>query len=177
MRTRSVVLAKALQSARPLVIVFYEEPSSREQLIEDIQLLAPGGMEVRRTSRIEDAFTAEPMLLLLTPEDERRAVELLEGGRELMRGRTVPAVLFLLRGGEAERALAELPALASWTRGMLIDPERVGEVDVAAEREHFQQEAGCSPEEWLADFRAGRIPDTTENLLRSHRALLLERPT
>jgi hypothetical protein len=134
-------------------------------------------VEVRRSSRVEDAFSNEPVLLLLVPEDERKAVELLEGGRELMRGRTVPAVLFLLRGGEAERALAELPALASWTRGAQVDPANVGEINVEEERARFLQDAGCSPEDWLADFRAGRIADSAENLLRSHQAMLLERPT
>lgn len=176
MRTRATVLAKALQSGRPLVIVFYEEPASRDRLIEDIEMLAPEGVELRRSSRVEEAFSTDSVLLVLTPADERKAVELLEGGRELMRGRNLPAVLFLLRGGEAEHALAELPALASWSHGVQVDAERAGEVDPEAERASFQQEVGRSPEEWLAEYRSGRITDTAENLLHVHRALFLERP-
>ena len=175
MRTRAARLAKALQSSRPLIILFYEEPGSRERLIEDVEMLAPEDAPVRRSSSIQEAFSAEPALLLLTPENEREAVELLEGGRELLRNRSFPLVLFLLRGGEAQRALAELPALASWVSGVQIDSEQAGEVDVDVERTRFQEEVGCSPEEWLADYRTGRMPDSQENQMRTHRALLLER--
>jgi hypothetical protein len=175
MRTRAARLAKALQSGRPLIILFYEEPSSRERLIEDVEMLAPEDAPVRRSSSIQDAFSSESALLLLTPENEREAVELLEGGRELLRNRAFPLVLFLLRGGEAQRALADLPALASWVSGVQIDSEQAGEVDADVERVRFQDEVGCSPEAWLADYRAGRMPDSLENQMRTHRALLLER--
>lgn len=175
MRTYTALLAKALQSGRPLFIVYYEEPGARERLIEEVKLLAPPEAAVRQTTSVEEAFTAEPAVLLLTPENERAAVELLEGGRELLRNRTLPVVLFLLRGGEAQRTLAELPALSSWVSGVQIDPERVGGLDVEAERARFQEGAGCTPEEWLADYREGRIPDTLESMLRLHHALVLER--
>lgn len=177
MRTLAARLARVLQSGRPLVILFYDEPLSRERLLAEAELLAPDSVPVRRSSSIQDAFSAEPGLLLLTPRNEREAVELLEGGREMLRGRTHPVVLFLLRGGEAQQAMAELPALASWVNGVQIDSEQAGAVDVEAERLRFQEEVGRSPEEWLADYRDGRIPDTLDNFLRSHRALFLERST
>lgn len=177
MRTLAARLARVLQSNRPLVILFYDEPLARERLLAEVEVLAPDSVPIRRSSSIHDAFSRAPGLLLLTPQNERQAVELLEGGRELLRERVHPVVLFLLRGGEAQNALAELPGLASWVNGVQIDPERAGEVDVEVERSRFQEEAGCSPEEWLADYRAGKIPDTSDNFLRSHRALFLERTT
>jgi hypothetical protein len=177
MRTLAVRLARLLQSNRPLVILFYDEPLARERLMAEIEVLAPDAVPIRRSSSLQDAFSSEPGLLLLTPQNEREAVELLEGGRELLRERPHPVVLFLLRGGAAQEALAELPGLSSWVNGVQIDAERAGEVDVEEERSRFQEEVGRSPEEWLADYRAGRIPDTQDNFLRSHRALFLERPT
>jgi len=150
MRTAATALFKALQSGRPLVVVFYEELSSRDQLISEIEILAPEGVSVERTEDIERAFQEPQRVLLLTPPNEKTALETLDGRREMLRERTRPAVLFLLKGGEAERALPEVPGLASWLQGQEIDPDELSSIDIVAERARFQEETGKAPEERLS---------------------------
>lgn len=177
MRDASAALWKALGSAEPLIVVLYEHAEQREELLSDMRGLAPEGLTQRHSSDLEDVFREPSTLLFLVPEDEREAVLTLEGRREAMLGRTAPAVLLLIRGGDGVRSLAEAPGLASWVAGNEVDPYRLSLVDVPLRRQAFKQKTGLWPEEWLREFRAGRVPDTLDNNLWATHARLLEEPT
>jgi hypothetical protein len=85
-------------------------------------------------------------------------------------------VLFLLRNGDGSVALAKAPSLSSWVRGSDVDPDRLAEVDVTTDRSRFEAEVARSVEDWLADWRAGRIPRDGATFARAYWAELLERP-
>jgi hypothetical protein len=117
-------------------------------------------------------------MALLVPSDEPAVVEELEGRRDQLLAdppRTQPVILFLLRDGDGQVALAKAPSLSSWVRGSDVDPDQIAEVDVTAERARFQAEVGQSVEDWLAAWRAGAIPRDGETFARAYWAALLER--
>ncbi|MCA9627417.1 MAG: hypothetical protein KC766_07115, partial [Myxococcales bacterium] len=133
---------------------------------------------VRRTD-VESALQENDALVLLIPENEREAVLELDGSRDRILGndprRTTPIVLFLLREGDGEQALAsEAPSLRSWIGGSDTDPEALAEVDVEVERRAFREQHGETPDVWLARWRAGAVPTTAAHLRTAFDASLLE---
>ena len=168
------VLWRILRSGSPVAVVFYPESTTRAALMEEVELMAPPERRVIRAQEIEAAFQDMDAIVLLTPENEARAVELLDLRREGLRARSAPAVLFLLCDGSGERRLREAYALASWLRGREYDPTRAPAVDVTAARQAFEERTGQTPEAWLLAWRTGSLSDTLENNLLAQEALLLE---
>ena len=86
-------------------------------------------------------------------------------------------MLFLLRKGDGERALAEkAPSLSSWVRGSDADPEALAEINVPRERQRFQDQSGMTPESWLNGWRSGATPRSGQTYSLAYWAMLLERP-
>jgi hypothetical protein len=170
----SGVLWRILRSGSPVAVVFYPESTTREAQLEEVELLAPPERKVIRAREVEAAFRDPEAIVLLTPDDEARAVEVLDLRREALRDRSAPAVLFLLADGGGERRLREAYALASWLRGREYDPTRAGGVDVSSAREAFRVRTGHMPEAWLDAWRRGALADTLDNNLLAQEALLLE---
>lgn len=166
-------LWRLLDEGDPICLVLYPSFGALEETIETVRLLAPSTWTLARTADVEDAFRNLDVPLLLTPSDEVAAVRRLDGKRDALVERTAPVVLFVLKGGAAEHALAEAPGLASWLRGRVFDPEPE-EIDVEQELRKFEQEAGRPPRDWLDAWYRGEIGDTLENNLRYQTALLLE---
>lgn len=166
-------LWRQLRSDSPLCVVLYSDLAELEEVIETVMLVAPIDWHMERSRDLEDAFRKPDTPLLLTVEHEAAAIEVLDGRRDQLTDRSAPAVLFLLKGGSAETALRYAPGLAGWLRGQAFDPEP-DEIDEDLERERFRGETGQLPEEWLAAWRHGDIPDTLENNFIYQRALLLE---
>lgn len=175
MREATSDLASILERSPGMVIVYYFENDARERLLADVVSLAPPA-DSKRTASLGEALANPDSLILLTPEDEANAVVDLDGSRDrfLLPPRTQPVVLFLLRGGDGERALTTCPSLASWVRGQEIDPDKMAQIDGPAGRAKFEQEAGSTPEQWLLAWRSGGLPSTATNLARSYHAMLLE---
>jgi hypothetical protein len=63
----------------------------------------------------------------------------------------------------------------SWVRGNTIDPEELALIDLDAERTSFLEATGSTPEQWIAKSRARELPATASAMMRTYRALLLER--
>jgi len=165
-----------------VVIVWYSEPYLREWLIAEVDGLAlPEEIRPLRVASVDEALQAfDRMALLALPgeSEERSAVEQLEGCLDalLLAPRTFPVVLFLLRQGDGRDALARAPGLSSWTRGCDIDPDQLAQIDVVADRARFASETGQSVDDWLADWRAGRISRTGKSFGLAYWAALLEPP-
>lgn len=160
-----------------VAVVLCPDFGLRDWLVEQVENLVPDGVSAVRVADVESAL-AEPRLVLLIPRDEREAVLDLDASRDRIlqgSGRTEPIVLFLLRDGDGERALAsEAPSLRSWIGGSDTDPEKLAEIDVPAERHAFEAKHGVTPEAWLTQWRAGALPESTANLRTAHEAMLLE---
>lgn len=179
MRDRSATLWRVLHEDAPLIVVIYHDTQQRQDLMDQIELLAPERARIHRTDDVETAFSMPEALLLLTPSIEPAALRLLGGRHEALLSREVPAVFFLLRGGDALRELRniEMAGLASWLRGRIIDPETLDAVHLDAERASFIEEVGEPPEQWLRQWRAGQLDDTLDHNLIAHRAaVLVEEP-
>ncbi len=173
-------LATALdRAATGVVIVLYPDEAARAGIVDDILSLLPSGAKSTRTASLQTALRVRDRVVFLLPEDEAAAVRDLDGNRErfLEPRRSAPVILFLLRGGTGEKELADAPALASWTRGVQIDPAKIATVDVDRERDVFAEKTRMSPEQWLAAWRAGDIPADGDSLALSYRASFLERRT
>lgn len=162
-----------------LAIVYCADLRMREQLVDDVESLAPTVARPFRTADVGAAIAAHDRLALLIPVDEREVVLDLDGSREqaLEPPRTQPIVLFLVRDGDGSSALAtEAPSVRSWASGNDVDPEKLAEIDVEAERASFQARTGKTPEDWLAAWRAGAILQDAAAYTIAFRAALLERP-
>lgn len=117
-------LWRILRDGSPLVVVYYPSRGEREDAVEEVTLLAPDDVAVKRADHVDAAFVTPDALVMLVLDDEEGAVRRLDLDRERLLRRTVPAVLFLLSGGDAERSLMRHPSLASWLRGREYDPDR-----------------------------------------------------
>lgn len=160
-----------------VAIVLCPDYGLRDWLVEQVESLAPKEAEPKRVADVEAALAEPSRLVLLIPSNEREIVLDLDASRDraLEPERSYPIVLFLLRDGDGERALAkEAPSLRSWVGGSDADPEALAEIDVENEREIFTRKQGATPESWLRQWRAGELPETGENLRIAHYASLLE---
>ena len=161
----------------PLIIMLYDDYGLLESAQEEVASIANPSWPVQRVSTVDEALsTPADTLALLAPADEVATVEELDGGRDRFVDRVVPVVVFLLRGGSGERALAKAPSLLSWVRSNLIDPSVQDQFDADAAREEFIRFAGKTPEEWLAMRSRGELDGSPEHLGLTYRALLLEGP-
>jgi hypothetical protein len=164
----------------PVAVVFYRDDEGRDDLLDLCELLAPKDHPLRETTAIDDAF-AEPnkgTILLLTPDDEVEAVRTLEGRREELLVREVPAILFLMQDGSAERVMnRDAPALSSFLRGLTYDPEPpANEKDVEQRRADFAKTHGRTPDEWLEAWRTDKLEDDANNNLTAQDAWVLRMP-
>lgn len=163
-----------------IAVVWCPDMGLRKWLVGEVESLVPTAAQPFRTSSVEEALASPDRMALLIPDDEEATVLDLDGSRDRLRDedrpRTQPIVLFLLRHGDGERALAEQAiSLSSWIGGSDADPEALAEIDVAAERARFEQETGTTPEAWLSSWRAERTPATGESFAMAYRAMLLEK--
>jgi hypothetical protein len=161
-----------------LAIVFCPNLRLREQLADEVESLAPTAARPLRTSDVRAAIAAHDRLVLLIPDDEREVVLDLDGSREqtFEPPRTQPIVLFLIRDGDGCATLAtDAPSIRSWASGSDVDPERLAEIDVDAERDTFYTRTGQTPEAWLDQWRSGAIPQDAATYTLAYRAALLER--
>lgn len=160
-----------------VAIIRYPDFGLKEWLIGEVASVVPTGSSPVRKSDLSGALAEPDRLVLLVPNDEREVVLDLDGQRDRLLDRKQPIVLFLLRDGDGQRALAEdAPSLANWIRGSDTDPEALAQIDAASEREAFQRETGQSPEEWLEGWRNGDRTKTSQNLRTAYLAMLLEAP-
>lgn len=173
MRDASGALWKLAHTKTPIGLVIYSDYAQRNELLSELELLAPSGIQVLHANTLDEALPQPNALILLTPPDEGATVLELDGRREQFLNRQVPLLLFLLRGGEGLRVLADAPGLASWLNGSEVEPERLQNIDVDAENQAFLARTGKRPDAWLAAYEAGELPETFENILLTHRARLL----
>jgi hypothetical protein len=152
----------------------------RDWLVEQVESLVPEQAHVLRVVDVDSALAEPTRLVLLIPNDEREVVLDLDASRDrilLEPGRSQPIVLFLLRDGDGERALAnDAPSLRSWIGGSDPDPEKLAEIDVPKERVTFETKHGVTPEAWLTQWRSGSLPQNGENYRTAYDAMLIERP-
>lgn len=177
-RNPTQALISALERDFGVAVVWYPDLGLRDWLIREVEGLAKPEAQPIRAASVDEAMQTPHRMVLLVPRDERAVVEDLDGGRDqlLAPPRTQPVILFLLRDGDGRNALAKAPSLSSWVRGSDVDPDRLAEVDVTKDRARFEVEVGRSVEDWLADWRAERIPRNGTNFGRAYWAALLERP-
>ncbi|MBZ5714123.1 hypothetical protein [Nannocystis pusilla] len=179
MREPGVALAGALaRDEGGLAIVTCPDLDLRDWLVREVESLAPTDADPFRTSSVADALREPNRMALLVPNDEAEVVRDLDACRDqaLNPPRTQPIVLFLLRQGDGHRVLAtEAPSAWSWASGSDVDPEKLAELDIDAERAAFEQDTGSAPEAWLVPWRAGRLPRTQENYTQAFWAMTLER--
>lgn len=150
----------------------------RDWLVEQVESLVSASAQAHRVADAEAALREPNRLALLVPNNEREVVLDLDGSRDRIledHPRTQPIVLFLLRDGDGELALArEAPSLRSWVSGSDADPEAIAEVDVDQERRAFEARHGVSPEAWLVRWRDEDLPMTATNFRTAYDASLLE---
>lgn len=161
-----------------VAIVLCPDFGLRDWLVEQVESLIPEGAKAIRATEVEAALEEPARLVLLIPKDEREAVRDLDASRDRMLqdpGRSQPIVLFLLRDGDGECALAnDAPSLRSWVSGSDADPEKLAEIDVPKERGAFETKHGVTPEAWLEQWRSGALPEAASNFRTAHEAMLLE---
>jgi hypothetical protein len=162
-----------------IAIIWCPDLGLRDWLVGEVESVAAADSNPFRTTSVEEAIATPDRLALLIPVNERDVVLELDGSRDRLHNdehpRSQPVVLFLLRNGEGQRALAtEAISLNSWALGNGADPEALAQIDVAAERRAFEHEVGTSLAAWLQRWRAGEIAQTGESLRRAYHAMLLE---
>lgn len=181
MREVTETLLSALQRDEGgVAIVWCPDLGLRDWIVSEVESLASPSARPFRTASVEEAIAEPERLSLLIPNDEKATVLDLDGSRDRLRGeshgRSQPIVLFLLRGGDGQRALAEhAPSLSSWAGGSDVDPEELAQIDPAAEREEFLERTGATPEAWLVPWRAGATARDGETYALAYWAALLEK--
>lgn len=163
-----------------IAVVYCPDLGLLEWLVGEVESLAPPGSNPVRKHDIEGALAEPSRLVLLVPDNEREVVLDLDASRDRLLEpgvRSQAIVLFLIRGGDGQHALAaEAMSLASWIGGSDADPEALAELDVDAARAEFQREWGETPEAWLASWRSGTHSLDLRNFRTAYRAMLLEAP-
>lgn len=159
----------------PLLAVLYGDSEELADIQEEIDLLRDA--PCRRESDIDAALQDKDSVVLLTVPLDRQEylIDRLEAQRDRLIERKQPLVLLLFRGGAAINRLFRAPFLASWLRGRILDPEILNAVDEEQARADFMQQAGCTPEAFLAQWSARGVADTLDNNLFYQQALLLAR--
>lgn len=160
-----------------VAVVWCPDFELREWLVGEVSSVADPDSHPVRATNVEEALVDPSRLVLLVPNDERQAVLDLDGSRDRIidAERTQPIALFLLRDGDGQQALAkDAMSLASWVSGSDADPERIAEVDLAAERTSFERQHRITPEQWLGKWRHGELPQTSDNFQIAYHAMLLE---
>ena len=170
MRDGTRALLKAVDAAAPLAAVIYEDEPHRAALVEEIRQLRRMGWT--EASAPDAAFDDEKPLLLVA-DDEPGAVRARGGRREALVRRRAPVVIFLRRAGEGLAELRRHDGLRSWLQASTVEPEALDTVDAEDDRCRFLRDAGRRPEEFLADWLAGRLDDTFDNHVLAHRASLV----
>jgi hypothetical protein len=173
------VIGALERDAGGVAIIWCPDLGLRDWLVGEVESVAGEGSNSFRTASVAEVIAAPDRMAMLVPVNEREVVLELDGSRDLLNTdehpRTQPVVLFLLRNGEGQRALAaEAISLNSWALGNGADPEALAQIDVAAERQVFEGEMGSTPEGWLRRWRNGEIPQTAESLRTAYHAMLLE---
>lgn len=160
-----------------IVVVYYPDRGLLDWITAQVTSIAGEEARPLHARSVDEAIIAKDRLALLLPENERETILELDALRDqiLTAGRRYPLVLFLLRGGSGQKALAtEVPGLWSVIRGSDPDPLELSEIDADAERASFVDKHGKEPEAWLAEWRAGALPSTSENLATAYEAMLFE---
>ncbi len=179
MNPTQVLISAIERDLGGVAVVWCPDLGLRDWLVDEVAGLAGPTAAPFRTASVDEAIKTPHRTALLVPNDERAVVEELEGRRDQLLAnppRTQPVILFLLRDGDGRVALAKAPSLSSWVRGSDVDPDRIAEVDVKADRARFEVEVGRSVEDWLADWRAGTIAHDGQSFARAYWAALLEQP-
>lgn len=176
MRSAALELAMALERPSPGILVVYYD-HDRDGMVTELRSLLPAGARATRAKSVDTARRSRDRFVFLVPENEATAVRDLDGNRErfLEPPRQAPVVLLLIRGGSGQQELANAPGLASWVRGLEVDPTAISTIDVEQERNGFLNDAGDSPEAWLKRWHNGEIQASSDNTARAYRAALLER--
>lgn len=162
-----------------VAVIWCPDLGLRDWLVGEVESIVEADAAPVRRNDVEAALAEPSRLVLLVPTNERELVLDLDASRDrvLETKRTQPIVLFLLRNGDGQQALAQGPvSLASWIKGSDVDPDELAKIDPLAEREAFERELGASPETWLEGWRAGVHLRTSENFRTAYRAMLLEAP-
>lgn len=159
-----------------IAIVWCPDLGLRDWLVDETRGLSDPGANPVIVHSVAEALAVPAQLALLVPSDERDLMDDLEGSRDqfLEPARSQPVVVFLIRDGDGADLLPSLPSLASWVRGSDVDPEKLAEIDVVAERARFEAEVGEPVEKWLRRWREGREPRTGEAYARAYWAAMLE---
>ena len=171
-------LWRMVEARAPLVVVVYADPASREEWVEEMEMLyGLAGQPVERGVTADDLLERpdKPLIVLPEPESEAELIEQLSVTRDRLYRRTAPAALFLERDGPGLGSLSTQPAIASFLQGVVVDPEAEGKLDLKQERQRFMDATGESPDGWLVRYRSNELPDTLDHALLYLRALLLER--
>lgn len=176
MNSTQVLLTALQREIGGIAVVWCGDFGLRDWLVEEVAGLAASDAAPLRTASVDEAVRTPHRLVLLIPADEAAAIEELDGRRDqfLDPARTQPVVVFLLRDGAGQVALANAPSLASWVRGSDVDPDLLAEVDAPSERARFEAEVGQSVEAWLDRWRAEEIQRSGESFTRAYWAMLLE---
>lgn len=172
----AAILSALRRDRNGFAIIWFPDYGLVEWLLAEVESLADPHAAPVQVTTVDEAHQHPDRLVLLVPDDEAEVVAELDARRDqfLDPPRSQPVVLFLMRGGDGQRALANAPALASVVRGSDPDPDAVAAIDPEVERAAFQADTGSTPEAWLVDWRAGQMPADPVNLARAYRALLLE---
>ena len=163
-----------LEWDEPICIAFYPDPSTKAALVARMRVLA-SPREFHLVHRGEDALplVTHRALILVEPEDEEGTVAFFNRNREHFEDVEARLLIVLLRGGAGERALKDAPQLASFARAasfeVVVEPSPGNALAI------FSEQHGIGPEEWLAQWRSGVLPDTLENNHTLSDALVLVR--
>ena len=173
-----------------VAMVFCPDIASRNSLVEEVEDMLPSRECAIRETSVTEALKRPSQLILLVPDDERKAVLELDANRDRMLNpqnmlvlddeefaelglaanlvrmlcppkRCQPMVLFLLREGEGANTLAEkAPSIRSWVGGCDVDPQELALFDPREERAEFERKRKMSPETWLEKWRSGKLRKT-----------------